>query len=84
MKIRDNVKKIIIVFITLVCSVLLIVFAGPIVVRGALYLFGIFSPFILKILRFESLPVNVRPPYSTFAVPLLFNNAQFVDAHIKY
>lgn len=46
MKIRDNVKKIIIVFITLVCSVLLIVFAGPIVVRGALYLFGIFSPFI--------------------------------------
>lgn len=46
MKIKDNFKKILVVLVTLVCAVLLIIFAGPAVVRAAIYVFGLFSPFI--------------------------------------
>lgn len=46
MKIKDNFIKILVVLVTLVCAVLLIIFAGPAVVRAAIYLFGLFSPFI--------------------------------------
>ena len=46
MKLRDNIKKILIVIATLIFLGLLIYFAGPVVIRAAIYVFRLFSPFI--------------------------------------
>lgn len=50
MKLRDNIKKIVIVLCTLILTVLLIYFVGPLVLRAALYIFSLFSPFIFGFL----------------------------------
>lgn len=50
MKLRDNIKKIVIVLCTLILAVLLIYFVGPLVLRAALYIFSLFSPFIFGFL----------------------------------
>ncbi len=50
MKLRDNIKKILIVIGTLIFLGLLVYFAGPIVIRAAVYIFGLFSPFIFGFL----------------------------------
>lgn len=50
MKLRDNIKKIVIVLCTLILAVLLIYFVGPLVLRAALYIFSLLSPFIFGFL----------------------------------
>ncbi|HIU57335.1 MAG TPA: sporulation integral membrane protein YtvI [Candidatus Ornithomonoglobus merdipullorum] len=50
MKLRDNIKKILIVIATLIFLGLLIYFAGPVVIRAAIYVFRLFSPFIFGFL----------------------------------
>lgn len=50
MKLRDNIKKIVIVLCTLIFVVLLIYFVGPLVLRAALYIFSLLSPFIFGFL----------------------------------
>ncbi len=47
MKISENVKKVLVVLGVVTGILLLIRFAGPTVVRVAVYLFGLFSPFII-------------------------------------
>lgn len=46
MKIKENVKKILIVLGVIIATVLLIIFAGPPVVKAIVYLFGLISPFV--------------------------------------
>ncbi len=46
MKIKENVKKILIVLGVIIATVLLIIFAGPPVVKAIVYLFGLVSPFV--------------------------------------
>lgn len=46
MKLIGNLKKIIVVLSVLAAAVLLIIFAGPYVLRAVVYLFGLLSPFI--------------------------------------
>ena len=50
MKLRDNIKKIVIVLCTLILAVLLIYYVGPLVLRAALYIFSLLSPFIFGFL----------------------------------
>lgn len=50
MKLRDNIKKIVIVLCTLILVALLIYFVGPLVLRAALYIFSLLSPFIFGFL----------------------------------
>ncbi len=50
MKLRDNIKKILIVIGTLIFLGLLVYFAGPVVIRAAIYIFRLFSPFIFGFL----------------------------------
>ena len=50
MKLRDNIKKIVIVLCTLIFVALLIYFVGPLVLRAALYIFSLLSPFIFGFL----------------------------------
>lgn len=47
MKISENVKKVIIVASVTVALILLLIFAGPPVVRALVYLFGLMSPFVI-------------------------------------
>ncbi len=47
MKISENVKKVLIVSAVVLAIVLLIRFAGPTVVRFAIYAFGLLSPFVI-------------------------------------
>lgn len=46
MKIKENVKKILIVLGVIIAVGLLIIFAGPPTVRAIMYLFGLVSPFV--------------------------------------
>ena len=46
MKISENVKKVLVVLAVIVGVVLLIRFAGAFLVKVAIYLFGLLSPFI--------------------------------------
>lgn len=47
MKISENVKKVVIVFAVALAAVLLLALAGPAVIRGIIYLFGLLSPFVI-------------------------------------
>lgn len=47
MKISENVKKVVIVFAVALVAVLLLALAGPAVIRGIIYLFGLLSPFVI-------------------------------------
>ena len=47
MKISENVKKVLIVFAVTLATVLLLALAGPAVIRGIFYLFGLLSPFVI-------------------------------------
>ncbi len=46
MKMKDNVKKILIVSSVVIATILLIYFAGPSVIKAIVYLFGLLSPFV--------------------------------------
>ncbi len=46
MKMKDNVKKILIVSGVVLATILLIYFAGPTVIKAIVYLFGLLSPFV--------------------------------------
>ncbi len=46
MKIKDNVKKILIVLGVILAGILLVYFAGPSVIKAIIYLFGLLSPFV--------------------------------------
>lgn len=46
MKMKDNLKKILIVLGVVVATVLLVYFAGPFVIKAIVYLFGLLSPFV--------------------------------------